>query len=335
MNTMLAAMKYWLPLDISEHGGGVDSLINVVHVFMLALFIPWGVFFVMCLVKFRARPGLCACYEPIKAKPTKYAEIAVIVFELFLLFILSTPVWGAYKRGPAAKGAESGEKPFVVRVVAQQFAWNVQYAGPDGVFGQLKPELLGGLGDPVVRSSEGGADDAVEVNNLTIPKGRPIEVQISSMDVIHSFSIPLLRVKQDAIPGMRVSVWFTATKTSAEVRDHVIRTVSIPDEGEDVARFKYSVSGTVAMEDLSPVVAKGGAVLDSQLADFREAGKEEIKVATEQPVEIHCAQLCGLGHYRMRGKVIILEEKEFDEWYAKLGAEEDFEEGGGEADFDN
>ena len=89
---------YWLPLNVSVHGEAVDQLINVVHVFMLLLFVGWGIFFVYCLIRFRASVHPTATYDPIKGKSSKYIEIAVVVFEAFLLVGLSMPVWSDFKR---------------------------------------------------------------------------------------------------------------------------------------------------------------------------------------------------------------------------------------------
>src|SRR5437867_12822617 len=88
---------YWLPIDISKHGGQIDSLISTIHWFMLLLFVGWGIFFVWCLIRFRARPGHSALYAPVQAVATKYIEAFVVVEEVFLLFGLSTPVLLAYK----------------------------------------------------------------------------------------------------------------------------------------------------------------------------------------------------------------------------------------------
>ena len=63
------------------------------------------------------------------------------------------------------------------------------------------------------RHSAAGQDDVVLLNELHLPAGRPVRLQIRSLDVIHSFFLPELRVKQDAMPGMRVSVWFVPTQT--------------------------------------------------------------------------------------------------------------------------
>jgi cytochrome c oxidase subunit 2 len=190
---------WWLPPDISVHGAKIDQLMSTVHWFMLLLFVGWGAFFVYCLIKYRARDGHTAVYAPVHAVFTKYVEAAVVVVEVFLLFALSTPVWLAYKNSPPS------EKEAVhVRIVAEQFAWNFQYPGKDGKFGRTNESLIGG-DNPVGLDPEDkdGKDDIVTVNQLHIPVHKPVIVEVSSKDVIHSFNIPVLRVKQDTIPGQR------------------------------------------------------------------------------------------------------------------------------------
>lgn len=200
----------WLPPDISTHGHGIDRLFNVLHWFMAVLFIGWGIFFVYCLIRFRARPGHEACYHLPKAKASKYSELGVAIFEVFLLFGLAMPVWGSIKNDVPPESSN----PLHVHVVAEQFAWNFHYPGADGKMGRTKPELMNasnliGLdkSDPVAK------DDVVTNNNFCMPVDRPIICELTSKDVIHSFFIPVLRVKHDVIPGSRFRLWFQATET--------------------------------------------------------------------------------------------------------------------------
>jgi len=200
----------YMPPDVSKHGYHVDDLINILHVFMILLFVGWGIFFVWCLMKFRARPGHTADYKLVKAKAPKYLEVAVALFEAFLLVGLSMPVWARVKDELPTEA----DNPIHVRVVAEQFAWNFHYPGKDGLFGRVAPEFLNSatnvLGlDP---SDPNGNDDFVS-GEMHLPVDRPVITQITSKDVIHSFAIPVMRVKQDAVPGMRISVWFHPVKT--------------------------------------------------------------------------------------------------------------------------
>ena len=175
---------FWLPVDVSSHGAQIDNLMAVVHWFMLLLFVGWGIFFVYCLVKFRARPGHVATYNPVKAVFTKYIEAAVVVVEVFLLFGLSTPVWFKYKGRPASE-----KDAVVVQLVAEQFAWNFHYAGKDGKFGKSSTATMSGdnpLGlDP---DDPAGKDDITTVNQ-SVTTADPCQ-GVSGCSTFSTFTIP-------------------------------------------------------------------------------------------------------------------------------------------------
>lgn len=201
-----------LPPNIAKQGYAQqgDRLINFLHVFMLAMFVGWSVFIAYCLVRFRQRPGSSADSRPIKAKPSKYSEIAVAVVEAVLLIGVSMPAWASMKNDLPTEA----DNPLHVRVIAEQFAWNFHYPGKDGVFGRTSPERIDVVTNPMGLDEEDpNSEDDFVAQQLHIPVDRPVIAKIMSKDVIHSFSIPVLRVKQDAIPGMRIPVWFEATQT--------------------------------------------------------------------------------------------------------------------------
>ncbi len=237
--------SWWLPIDISTHGAEIDSLINLIHWFMAVLFIGWGIYLVYVLIRFRERPGHVADVNPRHFKIPGYIEIAIVIFEAVILIFLSSPIWFKYKKEfPPEKDA------LVVRLVAEQFAWNIHYPGKDGKFGRTKRELIDAGTNPIGldRSDPDGKDDFTVVNNFHVPLNKPVIVHTSSKDVIHSLNIPVMRVKQDVVPGMEIPIWFQATK----------------------------------------------------------AGEYEIA----------CAQLCGNGHFRMRGQFFVDSPKDFDKFVA-------------------
>lgn len=196
------------PPNLSTYGAEIDHLTVVVHWFMAVLFVGWGIFFVYCLIRFRSRPGHPASYGSTRSKFPKMVELGVVVFEAFLLLALSFPVWSKYKnKFPPI------DESLVVRVVAQQFVWNIHYPGPDHRFGSADPHWVSDSNPLGLNPDDpDGKDDISTVNQFHFPVGKPVIVQLSSKDVIHSFSIPVLRVKQDALPGMTTSVWFEATQ---------------------------------------------------------------------------------------------------------------------------
>ena len=234
-----------LPIPASTHAGDIDQMIVLVHWLMLVLFVGWGVYFLFVLVRFRRRTNPKASYAGAKGKISKGTEVAVAVIEALLLVFYAIPAWAKRVRQfPAENGA------VVVRVVGEQFSWNVQYPGPDGKFGRTDIKLVASdnpLG--LDRRDPDAKDDLTTINQLTLPVDRPVLVHLSSKDVIHSFGLTEMRVKQDAIPGLDMPVWF----------------------------------------------------IPNRIGDY----------------EISCSQLCGLGHYRMRGFVNIKSDAGYQAFLAE------------------
>ncbi len=209
-------MGNFLPLLASDHGAKIDRLILLVHILMIVMFIGWGVFFVYCLLRFRKKKNPVASHSGAKSHASSWIETAVVVVEVILLAGFSIPFWMA-EVDALPKPAEN---PFEVRVVAQQFLWNVHYPGADGVFGRTRIDLVDDEINPlgIDRADPAGKDDVVS-KILRLPVNRPALIHLTSRDVIHSFAVPEFRVKQDAIPGMSIPVHFTPTMTTEELRE--------------------------------------------------------------------------------------------------------------------
>jgi cytochrome c oxidase subunit 2 len=260
-------MTEWLGLPplAATHGGQIDGLIGWIHVFMLILFVGWGAFLTFALIRFRKSRNPVADYAGVKSHRSTYLEIAVAVVEAVLLFGFAIPLWAArVDRRPADNEA------LVVQVTAEQFAWNFHYAGADRVFGKTDIKLLDLQANPLGLDREDAAakDDVTTLNQLYLPVNTPIILKLRSKDVIHSFGVPEFRVKQDAVPGFTIPIWFVPNVTTAEMRTRL--------------------------------------------------GNQEFQY------EIACAQLCGLGHYRMRGFVTVVTQDEFQKWLdEKLKADAD------------
>jgi len=235
-----------LPPVASAHGYEIDQMIYLVHGLMLLLFVGWGIFFITTLVKFNRRANPKANYHGVQNHVSSAIEMAVVVAEVILLVCFSIPFWAkhvnAFPNRPDA---------LEIRVVAEQFAWNIHYPGKDGKFGKTDIKLINQQSNPIGldTSDPDAKDDITTVNQLHVPIGRPAIIYLSTKDVIHSFGIPVMRVKQDALPGMRIQTWFTPTKTGQW--------------------------------------------------------------------EIVCGQLCGIGHYRMKGFITVHTEKDYEDWLAK------------------
>ena len=202
-------MNRFLPPAASAHAADIDLVLTLVHVLMGVLFVGWSIYFAWVLVRFRARRQPQANHGGAGGRAALATEIGVVVAEVVLLVGFALPIW--FNRTSVQSATAAGDAT-VVRVVAEQFAWNIHYPGNDGEFGATSPALVSGTNPlGLDRGSTHGQDDVVVVNQLHVPVGRPVVIQLSSKDVIHSFGVPAMRVKQDAIPGVLAPVWFTPT----------------------------------------------------------------------------------------------------------------------------
>jgi cytochrome c oxidase subunit 2 len=236
-----------MPVEASAHAGQIDNMIVLIHWLMAVLFIGWGIYFVYVLIRFRRGANPKASYEGAHGKVAKYVEIAVVIAEAVLLIVYAIPAWA----NRVANFPPENEA-VVVHVTGRQFEWDIRYPGRDGRFGRTDISLVSAdnpLG--LDRNDPDAKDDIVTINQLNLPVDRPVLVHLTSMDVIHSFGLFEMRVKQDAIPGLDIPVWF------------------IPNR---VGQY-----------------------------------------------DITCSQLCGLGHYRMRG---FLNIQSADEYQNFLNGEE-------------
>jgi cytochrome c oxidase subunit II len=235
----------FMPENASAHGPRLDQLTAWVHWLMLILFIGWGAYFVYVLFRFRAGAHPKAVHAGAKGKTAKMIEIGVAGVEAVLLIAFAVPTWSKWITPP-----KDSDNPLRVRVVAEQFAWNIHYPGGDDIFGRTDVTLVDASNPLGIDLRDPNAkDDIITVNQLHLEVNRPVAIALSSKDVIHSFGLPQMRVKQDAIPGQEIPVYFTPVKTSGRKR-----------------------------------------------------------------WEINCAQLCGLGHYRMRGFYHVHEKAAFETW---------------------
>lgn len=190
--------------NASEHGATIDHLLEFCHWFMLALFVGWTGFFLYTCFRFHHTRNPRANYHGVKSKISAHLEFAVVLIEAVLLLGFAVPLWGH-------RVTEFPDKANALRVhaIGEQFAWNFHYPGPDGIFGRQDPKFVSSnnpLGlDPNDPASK---DDIVSKNELYLVNYRPTVIEITSKDVIHSLSLQHMRMDQDAIPGIRIPMWF-------------------------------------------------------------------------------------------------------------------------------
>ena len=178
-------MQYWFPEGVSTYGPQIDRL------FVLILRVTGVIFFLvegallLFLVRYRSRPGRTATYLHGHLGAEVIWTVVPALIVIWLAFG-SQRVWSQIQGPPPPHQVE-------LEVKAEQFAWNVRYAGEDGQ-----------LNTP---------DDVETINQLHLPVDQVALVHLKSKDVIHSFFLPQFRIKRDAVPGITGRLWLQATKT--------------------------------------------------------------------------------------------------------------------------
>ena len=215
-------MNWLLDPSVSTFGPDIDRIYYIILVITGIVFLVTEFLLIYFLIKYRKRDDRKAEYSHGSTK----AEVlwtAVPFVILVALGLISIPVWERIK-----DPAQIPEGNYEILVSTRQFEWEAFYPGADG---------------------ELGTDtDFSTLNRIHVPVNRPVTLLLESEDVIHSFWVPAFRLKQDAVPGMTIPVWFEIT-----------------EPGE---------------------------------------------------YELGCAELCGIGHYRMDGMVVVHTEAEFEAWEA-------------------
>ena len=233
--------RIWFPEDVSRWGYKQDEL------FMFILYLT-GVVFVATegvlfwfLWKYSKKDASREVQHTHGNHSLEVVWTILPAATLLFIAIFQLNAWADFKvRRPMLPGpdgidgtADDVPQPSTLEVRGRQFEWRLRYPGKDG---KLYTE-----------------DDLFTVNEIVIPVGETIIVDLKSEDVLHSFFIPSMRVKQDAVPGMKIPVWFKPMKTGS--------------------------------------------------------------------YDLACAELCGWGHYKMKGLIRVVTPEEYDDWKKTLAAE--------------
>ena len=197
-------------------------MISLVHWLMVVLFVGWGAFFIFVLVRFRKKAQPRGRLRRARRASSRRGSRSRS----------SSRKWSCWCSTPSRPGRTrvrdfpAENEATVVRVVAEQFAWNVHYPGPDGKFGRtdIKPRRGRQSARPRSHRTRTPRTTSRPSTSSTLPVDRPVLVHLSSKDVIHSFGLFEMRVKQDAVPGLDIPVWFIPNQ-HRRLRDRLLAAV--------------------------------------------------------------------------------------------------------------
>jgi cytochrome c oxidase subunit 2 len=216
----------WFPPIVSSYGGDIDFLFYVILWMVAITFVGTELLLVWFVWRYSKK-------DPTRAAYTHGNHTLELVWTaipaLLLIFVAFSQMkaWTTVKMNFPEEGPYTLERP-LMEVYASQFDWRARYPDAQGNFQ--------------------GADVVEVPYDITVPVGTPVVFRLKSRDVLHSFFVPVFRLKQDAVPGMSIPVWFEATETGS--------------------------------------------------------------------YDLICAELCGWGHYKMAGRIHVVEQDEFERWLA-------------------
>jgi len=244
---VVALHPSWLPVLGSAEGAYVDHQMAVSIAVLLILF--FAAHSLLGFFVWRWRGG----ESPTKSAPGKDHLGIEAGWTFATLVIFTALAWSGARSLAQVRAAQNdgdGAAPLKIEVTGVQFAWYFHYPGADGVLGPTRPELVdpssGNAGAIGLDMQSASSRDDIVSQTLVLPVGREMQLELRAQDVIHSFFVPELRFKQDAVPGR-----------SNGLRLHPTR-----------------------------------------IGEY----------------EIACAQLCGLGHYKMRASLRVVSQQEYEQW---------------------
>jgi cytochrome c oxidase subunit 2 len=181
---------WWFPPELSSYGQDIDHLFNVIMWMVAITFVATEVLLVYCIFRFGKKRHDQADFT--HGNHT-LEMVWTAVPALLLLFIAFSQMgtWAEIKFADSfpKEGPYSISRP-IAEVYASQFDWRVRYPDADGNFK--------------------GADIVEKPFEFTVPVGVKVVFNLKSRDVLHSFFVPVFRLKQDAVPGMTIPMWFQA-----------------------------------------------------------------------------------------------------------------------------
>jgi heme/copper-type cytochrome/quinol oxidase subunit 2 len=373
-----------LPQNFSQHGGSIDTLYYVILWVTGVIFVAVWAVMAYFLVKYRYNPDRRKGLFTHGNTRLEMAWTLIPAVILIALALWTKHSWDNYRYGPASTaenparimvvgqqfkwsivypGPDGKLGRYLVFPKTTDLRWppDPGYEFPKDVPGPaFLPEaqarnIINAYLDqrnPLGKdfTDPNGKDDdwqAALSRTVYLPKDRPIEITLSSKDVIHDFFLPNYRVKLDAVPGMRGLIYFTATTSSKELEDKTRGTYKLDDiakkseqheewslvipefpedkppspniDSDDTGRryFKEveeerTIRGKVTKrKKKETIVRDGSTITPDAIKELKGIGVTEVQAYLPKTWDLVCEELCGQGHYTMKGSVVVLEQDEY------------------------
>ena len=201
---------WWMAEDISTHGKPIDEQMSETMAEAGLSFLASQILLAAFIWKFsQPKPGEKIRNFPGGATALVLGAFLLVGTEVLALGAFGAKAWASiYFTPPAADSLP-------IQVQAGQFAFYFRYPGADGKFGPIHPNLISEANQNyygIDTTNDPDAKDDIVTAEMAIPVNKEIHLLMHSKDVGHSFFVPELRIQQDFVPGLDLSVHFTATK---------------------------------------------------------------------------------------------------------------------------
>jgi cytochrome c oxidase subunit 2 len=206
-----------LPEAASKHGVKIDAMFLTTTIITLFVFVITQILLFTFLFRYKHSDKRRAYFLPHNNTIEKvWTIIPAIVLTVLVIFGFFT--WQEVENSTDAKG---GPASINIDITGHQFAWELRYAGPDGVLGKKDFRLTVGANKLGIDFKDKNSMDDLQADTLVMPVNKTIRLNIFAQDVIHSVYMPHFRMQQNAVPGLPTFFKFTPTITTAEMRRKV------------------------------------------------------------------------------------------------------------------
>ena len=195
----------WYFTPIASNWGNIDDTVTLTFWVTGFVFVTVNLFMAYCVVRYRNRKGSTAHYEP----ENKKLEGALILATALGVAALLAPGLLAW-----AKFIDAPKDAAVAEVVGRQWNFNYRFPGADGVLGTVDARFVSDANPFGINPDDPNGKDDILISSpeLHLPKGKPVKLELRSIDVLHDFTVPQFRAKMNMVPGLVSYVWFTPTR---------------------------------------------------------------------------------------------------------------------------
>ncbi len=232
----------WYFTPLASNWVAIDETIQLTFWITGFVFVVINLFVGYCVIRFRARPGTRAAYQP-ENKKLEWWLIGITTVGIASMLAPGLTTWGRYVSVPI--------EAMVVEAIGQQWHWQYRLPGKDGKLGLVDAKNITEDNPFGMNHKDPNGQDDVLVSSqeLHLPLGKPVKILLRSIDVLHNFTVPQFRAKMDLVPGSVTYIWLTPT-----------------------------LAGNF---------------------------------------DLLCNELCGVGHFAMRGKIVVQEPPAYQAWLDK------------------